>query len=74
MSETTKILESADSRIFISDLLWAIKKGAAQTDSTFLKCKGKSALAELRSAAGCLETVLLNVKGGKHLCINGLRY
>ena len=43
-------------------------------DSTLETQRVKSALAELRSTTGGLQTVLLNVKGGKHLCINGLRY
>lgn len=42
--------------------------------STLEKQGVKSALAELRSATSGFEAVLLTVKTGKHLCINGLRY
>ena len=40
----------------------------------FEKSQIASALAELGRATGSLEAVLLTVKTGKHLCINGLRY
>ena len=47
------------------------KKGFRQKPESFLYTRKKSALAELRSAAGCFETVLLKVSWAKALVISG---